>query len=386
MSDDLGFARTLHALWWVAVDLSSTRPLLITVDDAQWADLPSRRFPTYLARRVADLPVAMVVGTRPPQDTGGPLSELTSGRLAEILAPQPLSSSALGGSAGLRGREPTPSVIAALRTATGGNPLLAGQLLDELAHRGLDLGSDSTAGVLAGARAEHRVSVAAGGPVACRRRPWPARWPCWGAGAIWCSPARWSTWTRTRRMRRSTSSWPDTSSTAVATTWPSSTPSSARRCSPHASGRTIEPARASRPGPAGAWRRPRARGRPLVRSPVDSVPAGWTRCAPRPPPCCPRATHEPRSGISDAPWRRHPTTWTCEPSSALPSSAPASPDRLAPTSWRRPPRLLGAPEVRADPAQSSRPGDILGCAARTRQRLSSSACSTSHSSTTARRA
>ncbi|MEU4746874.1 ATP-binding protein, partial [Actinosynnema sp. NPDC023658] len=31
-------ARTLHALWWVAVDLSATRPLLITVDDAQWAD------------------------------------------------------------------------------------------------------------------------------------------------------------------------------------------------------------------------------------------------------------------------------------------------------------------------------------------------------------
>lgn len=147
-SDDLGFARTLHALWWVAVDLSSTRPLLITVDDAQWADLPSQRFLAYLARRVADLPVAVVVGTRPPQDTGGPLSELTSGRLGEILAPQPLSSSALGELAGLRGRDPAPSVITALRTATGGNPLLAGQLLDELTHRGLDLGSDSTAGVL----------------------------------------------------------------------------------------------------------------------------------------------------------------------------------------------------------------------------------------------
>ena len=66
---DAEIARTLHALWWVAIDLSATRPLLITVDDAQWADQPSLRFLGYLARRVADLPIALVVATRPP--TGG---------------------------------------------------------------------------------------------------------------------------------------------------------------------------------------------------------------------------------------------------------------------------------------------------------------------------
>ncbi|WP_341926421.1 AAA family ATPase [Nocardioides psychrotolerans] len=147
-SDDTGFARTLHALWWVAVDLSSTRPLLITVDDAHWADLPSQRFLTYLARRVSDLPVALIVATRPPQDPGGPLSDLTSGRLAEVLVPQPLSTSALGELAGLRGEEAASVVITALRTATGGNPLLAGQLLDELTHRGLDLTAESTADVV----------------------------------------------------------------------------------------------------------------------------------------------------------------------------------------------------------------------------------------------
>lgn len=59
-------ARTLHSLWWVAVDLSSTRPLLITVDDAHWADLSSLRFLVYLSRRIADLPIALVVATRPP--------------------------------------------------------------------------------------------------------------------------------------------------------------------------------------------------------------------------------------------------------------------------------------------------------------------------------
>ena len=44
----------MHALWWVAADLSSDRPLLITVDDAQWADDPSVRFLAYLARRLED--------------------------------------------------------------------------------------------------------------------------------------------------------------------------------------------------------------------------------------------------------------------------------------------------------------------------------------------
>ena len=149
-ADHAGFARTLHALWWVAIDLASTRPLLITVDDAQWADIPTQRFLTYLARRIADLPIALVVGTRPPQDVAGPLPELLSGRLAERLTPRPLSSSALGTLAGEWGGDPAHTVVSALATATGGNPLLARQLLDELTQRGLDLASESTAGELPG--------------------------------------------------------------------------------------------------------------------------------------------------------------------------------------------------------------------------------------------
>ncbi len=147
-TDEAAFARTLHALWWVAADLSSTRPLLITVDDAQWADLPSQRFLAYLARRLEDLPVALVVGARPPRDQTGPLVELMSGRLAQRLTPQPLSCTALAVLASHRGQSPALGVVSALSTATGGNPLLSRQLLDELAHRGLDLGADATADVL----------------------------------------------------------------------------------------------------------------------------------------------------------------------------------------------------------------------------------------------
>jgi energy-coupling factor transporter ATP-binding protein EcfA2 len=64
--DEAVLMRTLHALWWVAADLAADRPLLITVDDAQWADLPSLRYLGYLARRLGDLQIALVVATRPP--------------------------------------------------------------------------------------------------------------------------------------------------------------------------------------------------------------------------------------------------------------------------------------------------------------------------------
>lgn len=50
--DAAALARTLHALWWLTVDLAAARPMLIAVDDAQWSDASSLRFLTYLTRRM----------------------------------------------------------------------------------------------------------------------------------------------------------------------------------------------------------------------------------------------------------------------------------------------------------------------------------------------
>ena len=83
---EAAIGRTLHALWWIVADLASSRPLLISVDDAQWSDVPSLRFFGYLARRVGDLPVALVIATRPPQERRGPLAELTAARVGEHLS------------------------------------------------------------------------------------------------------------------------------------------------------------------------------------------------------------------------------------------------------------------------------------------------------------
>jgi DNA-binding CsgD family transcriptional regulator len=147
---DAGLAGTLHALWWVAIDLSASRPLLITVDDAQWADQPSLRFLGYLARRVADLPIALVVATRPPSGGTGPLTELTVSPHVERLLPDPLTPDAVAEFSTPDGAVPCREVADAMHAACGGNPFLTGALLDELVSEGLDVTRPETAGAIGG--------------------------------------------------------------------------------------------------------------------------------------------------------------------------------------------------------------------------------------------
>ncbi|WP_436492791.1 helix-turn-helix transcriptional regulator [Actinokineospora sp. HUAS TT18] len=138
--------RTRHALWWVVADLVADRPMLITVDDLQWADAPSLGFIGYLARRLADLPVALVVGTRPPTSGDGVLAELASARVGELLRPAPLSASAI---AALAGAVPAPAVVSALHESSGGNPFLARQVLAELMAQGRSPADPASADVVA---------------------------------------------------------------------------------------------------------------------------------------------------------------------------------------------------------------------------------------------
>jgi DNA-binding CsgD family transcriptional regulator len=147
---DSALARTLHALWWVAADLASYRPVLITVDDAQWADTSSLRFLAHLAPRIGDLPIALIIVTRPPAQRSGPLAELVVARQGDRLLPQPLSAQAIGELATRAGLAPAPAVLDALHAASGGNPFLAGQLIEEIQARDLALDHPGTATAVAG--------------------------------------------------------------------------------------------------------------------------------------------------------------------------------------------------------------------------------------------
>jgi DNA-binding CsgD family transcriptional regulator len=56
----------VHGLYWLTLNLANGRPLLLCIDDVQWADEASARFLAYLADRLEDLPIGLLVGGRPP--------------------------------------------------------------------------------------------------------------------------------------------------------------------------------------------------------------------------------------------------------------------------------------------------------------------------------
>ena len=62
-ADDSSFA-VLHGLYWLVANLAASRPLLIAVDDAHWADEPSLRWLAYLAPRLEGLAAGMLVASR----------------------------------------------------------------------------------------------------------------------------------------------------------------------------------------------------------------------------------------------------------------------------------------------------------------------------------
>src|SRR5215469_3743592 len=72
---EAGF-EALHSLYWLMVNIADRAPVLVLVDDCQWADADSLRFLAYLAQRIEGLAVAMLLTGRPPEagaDEGGAL-------------------------------------------------------------------------------------------------------------------------------------------------------------------------------------------------------------------------------------------------------------------------------------------------------------------------
>ena len=81
---------TLHGLYWLCANLATEQPLLLAVDDAQWADEASLRFLGVLARRLDTLPALVVLAQRPGPP--GALAELAADPQTEVLGIRPLSS------------------------------------------------------------------------------------------------------------------------------------------------------------------------------------------------------------------------------------------------------------------------------------------------------
>lgn len=111
-------------------------PVALLVDDVHCADPESLRCLAYVARRIGNAPVALMLAAR-PQSTVADASVLRSvleDPGVEVVRPRPLSSHAVGKmiAAGL-GEAPDPRFLEACVDATGGNPFLVTELLRELA-------------------------------------------------------------------------------------------------------------------------------------------------------------------------------------------------------------------------------------------------------------
>src|SRR5262245_19329176 len=66
-----GSFATAHGLYWLLVNLSARRPVLVAVDDLHWVDPPTLRFLAYLVRRLEGLPIVLLTGLRPGEAVTG---------------------------------------------------------------------------------------------------------------------------------------------------------------------------------------------------------------------------------------------------------------------------------------------------------------------------
>lgn len=113
------------------------RPLLVAIDDAQWADSESLRWLAYVARRLDNVPALLLCATRMPEP-----DELVSARLyapdVVALRPAPLSreTSHAVVRAG-RGADAAPVFCDACHDASGGNPFYLRELVRETQALGI---------------------------------------------------------------------------------------------------------------------------------------------------------------------------------------------------------------------------------------------------------
>jgi DNA-binding CsgD family transcriptional regulator len=149
-SEDGAFAY-LHGLYWVAANMAEERPLLLAIDDVHWGDKPSLNFLLYLAQRVGELPVTVVVtvGTGNPPRREPLVDELAAHPRTTVLRPQPLSPAGVVRQLAASALpDPEPAFAKACYEATGGNPLLLEELAGDLVARGVRPVDDSAPAVL----------------------------------------------------------------------------------------------------------------------------------------------------------------------------------------------------------------------------------------------
>ena len=118
-----------HALYWLVLELADEQPLLLVVDDVQWADGPSLEALLHLCGRIVDTSCGVILARRTGQPGAERLDELAAASDTWLITPEPLT---LAGVGQMVGAQVTAEVLHRLHEITGGNPHLVREVLREL--------------------------------------------------------------------------------------------------------------------------------------------------------------------------------------------------------------------------------------------------------------
>ena len=132
----------VHGLYWLASNLSDVSPLLLAIDDLQWADEASLRFLAYLIPRLEDLPILLILTIRPGEfGSDEPVSEAIGAATSAMIELDPLrveGTSAIVRDAYAEANHLDAEFCVAVHDATGGNPLLVRTLASSLTDEGIE--------------------------------------------------------------------------------------------------------------------------------------------------------------------------------------------------------------------------------------------------------
>ncbi|MDQ2588434.1 helix-turn-helix transcriptional regulator [Saccharothrix yanglingensis] len=141
----------LHGFRHLVSVAGGRRPLVLVVDDLQWADVESLRCLAYLVHRLDGLRVAVVVAVRDglPRSGSESVWAVVQGA-ADVLVPRPLSSAGVRGLVReVFGEDCGDRFAAACLEVSRGVPLIARAVVDELAESGVRPVDDAVREVLA---------------------------------------------------------------------------------------------------------------------------------------------------------------------------------------------------------------------------------------------
>ncbi|HKZ13329.1 MAG TPA: AAA family ATPase [Solirubrobacterales bacterium] len=129
----------LHALYWVVAGLAEQGPLMLSIDDAQFADAASLDWLAFMLPRLGELPLCVMLARRTGEAESPSLARIVGDHGVEIVRPAPLTSAATATLIGAAlSQEPDSAFATVCHEVTGGNPFLVTELGRELADQGID--------------------------------------------------------------------------------------------------------------------------------------------------------------------------------------------------------------------------------------------------------